>query len=75
MFFLQELKEICHAKHPLVILAKQINWQRLEELFVDSYANFRRSGLNIRLMISLQYLKYTYNLSDEQQQQVVKIKL
>lgn len=53
--------------HALVKLAHQIDWQsfvtEFGELYVEGHG---RPGIPIRLMVGLQYLKQTFNLSDEQ---------
>lgn len=65
--FLQPgLKEQLSNKHPLYILADQINWQIFEDSFKKHYqANFGRPAKPIRLMVSLLMLKHIRNLSDE----------
>ena len=50
----------------MVKLANAIDWDRLEEVFGKSYCpDNGRPAISTRLMIALHYLKYTYNLSDE----------
>jgi IS5 family transposase len=65
--FLQPgLKEQLSNKHPLYILADEINWQLFEEAFRKHYrADFGRPAKPIRLMVSLLMLKHIRNLSDE----------
>ena len=60
------LVNIIDVSHPLCKLSKIINWEKLEEEFGLLYSEKGRPGKSIRLMIGLQYLKYTYNLSDEE---------
>ena len=60
------LVNIIDVNHPLCKLSKIINWEKLEEEFGLLYSEKGRPGKPIRLMIGLQYLKYTYNLSDEE---------
>jgi transposase, IS5 family len=63
--FETELKEIIDLNHPLCVLANEIDWKSLEEKFIPVYSYFKgRPAKEIRLMIGLQYLKYTYNHSD-----------
>ena len=65
--FLQPgLKEQLSNKHPLYILADQINWQLFEESFKKHYReDFGRPAKPIRLMVALIMLKHIRNLSDE----------
>ena len=54
--------------HPLCILADKINWKNFDEklgaLFGDKKK--RRPSIPTRVMVALHYLKYTYNLSDDE---------
>jgi len=65
--FLQPgLKEQLSNKHPLYILAGQINWSLFEENFRKHYReDFGRPAKAIRLMAGLLMLKHIRNLSDE----------
>lgn len=64
--FRPELTKIIDPNHPLVKLSKAIDWNRMDELFGATYCpDNGRPGVSTRLMISLHYLKYTHNLSDE----------
>jgi len=61
------LVNIIDLNHPLVKLGDAINWEKIEEVFSKSYHDSKgRPGKRIRLMIGLHYLKYSYNLSDEE---------
>ena len=52
--------------HGLVKLDKAVDWDRLDDLFGEDYCpDYGRPAISTRLMVSLQYLKYTYNLSDD----------
>lgn len=63
--FRSDLSEIIDTEHKLVKLAGVINWEVLEELFGKPYSfDTGRPGISTRLMVSLHYLKYAYNLSD-----------
>ena len=65
--FRTPLREIINMKHPLVILSHNVDWDGLEEELSGLYElENGRPGKPIRLMVSLQYLKYTYSLSDEE---------
>jgi len=64
--FRSELSRIINSNHALVKLAKVVEWDRLDELFGATYCpDNGRPGVSTRLMVALHYLKYTYNLSDE----------
>jgi len=65
--FRAELVQIINPTHPLVKLAKTVNWDRLDEVFGATYSPDQgRPALSTRLMVSLHYMKYMYNLSDEE---------
>ena len=65
--FRQELSNIINVRHPLVQLAQQIDWQSCESRFDGLYAaGLGRPGHPIRLMVGLQLLKHTCNVSDEE---------
>lgn len=64
--FRPELSKVVSPTHPLVKLAKVVDWQRLDDLFGKTYCpDMGRPAISTRLMVSLHYLKYTHNLSDE----------
>jgi len=64
--FRPELAKMIDPSHGLVKLAKAVNWDRMDEVFGDTYCpDNGRPGISTRLMVSLHYLKYTHNLSDE----------
>jgi IS5 family transposase len=63
--FRPELTKIIDPRHRLVKLAKAVNWDRIDAVFGEAYSpNQGRPAISIRLMVSLQYLKFTHNLSD-----------
>lgn len=65
--FRQELSNIINLRHPLVQLAQKIDWQSCESRFGGLYAaGVGRPGHPIRLMVGLQLLKHTCNVSDEE---------
>lgn len=65
--FRHPLDEMIDMKHKLVVLSKTIDWDGLEESLSGLYTLEKgRPGKPIRLMVSLHYLKYMYNLSDEE---------
>ncbi len=61
-----ELKGLIDLQHPLAKLAKQMNWNAFDEHFESHFTDEGRPAIATRLMVSLHYLKYTYNLSDEE---------
>ena len=62
-----ELEDLIDGDHALVRLAKVIPWKMLEERFGEYYVEkVGCPGRPTHLMAGLQYLKYTYNLSDEE---------
>lgn len=66
MSFYSTFEEQLSRKHPLYILANQINWDQFEEAFKDLYClDNGRPAKPIRLMTSLLMLKHIRNLSDE----------
>jgi len=64
--FRSRLDQIIAMSHPLVRLARAINWPFLEEQFGAVYTDGAgRPPLPTRLMAGLAILKHMYNLSDE----------
>jgi IS5 family transposase len=64
LFF--SLSDALHQKHPLSILANQINWLQFEKAFEPLYCQDNgRPAKPIRLMVGLLILKHIRNLSDE----------
>jgi IS5 family transposase len=62
-----ELERIVDKHQPLVELSNRLDWKAFEEKFGEHYdASKGRPGIPTRLMVGLHYLKYTYNLSDEE---------
>ncbi|AEI15814.1 transposase IS4 family protein [Flexistipes sinusarabici DSM 4947] len=60
------LVNIIDMKHPLIQLADKIDWEYFEKEFGSLYhRNDGRPGIPMRMMVGFHYLKYTYNLSDE----------
>jgi IS5 family transposase len=65
--FRQELSNIINLRHPLVQLSQKIDWQSCASKFGGLYAiGVGRPGHPIRLMVGLQLLKHTCNVSDEE---------
>lgn len=66
MGFYSTFEEQLNRKHPLYILANQVNWQQFDEAFKDLYCpDNGRPAKPIRRMVSLLMLKHIRNLSDE----------
>ena len=64
--FKTELVRMIDMTHPLVCLGDEVDRQRLGEAFGETYCeNNGRPATNTRLLVALHYLKYTFNLSDE----------
>jgi len=64
--FRTALTAILNCEHSLVKLADTVDWPQLENAFGKFYCEDNgRAAISTRLMISLQYLKFTYDLSDE----------
>lgn len=60
------LEDLLDSTHPLFVLADRIDWQRFETKFGVHFADSSgRPALATRLVVGLEYLKYTFNLSDE----------
>src|SRR5215203_4091842 len=60
------LANLVNGRHPLVKLAQQIDWRSFDEYFGAYYSGGKgRPATSTRLMVSLHYLKYTHDLSDE----------
>lgn len=63
--FYSTFEEQLSRKHPLYILANQINWNIFDEAFAKLYSEEGRPAKPIRLMVSLILLKHIRNISDE----------
>jgi len=61
----QSFRKILNQKHELFVLADLIEWDRFEVALADAYSDKGRPGAPIRLLVGLLYLKYTFNVSDE----------
>jgi IS5 family transposase len=65
--FQAQLDNQINLDHPLCKLADEIQWSRFDEAYAAFYCEDNGApGLPTRLMVGLQYLKYTYDLSDEE---------
>ena len=64
--FQAHFSQLLNLEHPLILLADRIDWPRFDAAFADSYSEeLGAPAKAIRLMVGLQYLKYTFNESDE----------
>lgn len=64
--FQTELSRIIDPRHALVKMAKIVDWDRLDQIFGETYCpDNGRPAVSTRLMVALHYIKYTHNLSDE----------
>lgn len=61
-----ELQRLVAPEHGLVRLTKQINWQAFDEKFETFFASEGRPAIETRMMVSLHYLKYLHDLSDDE---------
>lgn len=60
------LANLLNERHPMVKLAQRIDWRSFDERFGAYYRGGKgRPAISTRLMVSLHYLKYTHDLSDE----------
>lgn len=65
--FRVRLTRLVNPEHELVKLGASIEWSRFERKFGTLYeAGVGRPATPTRLMVGLHYLKYSYNLSDEE---------
>jgi len=64
--FRVELASLIDEQHPLVQLSKQIDWNRFETELSSHFSETDGAPAKpTRLMVGLNYLKHTFNLSDE----------
>jgi IS5 family transposase len=64
--FQAHFDQLLNLGHELVRLAKKIDWTRFEAAFAACYTqDMGAPAKATRLMVGLQYLKYTFNESDE----------
>jgi len=65
--FQSRLDSQLNPDHPLFRLADLIDWDRFDDAYAPLYCEDNGApALPTRLMVGLEYLKYTYNLSDEE---------
>lgn len=64
--FQSRLEQIINMEHPLVKVAREIDWEYLDKKLGETYVeDFGRPGLPTQLMAGIHYLKYAYDESDE----------
>lgn len=64
--FKVELRRLLDPGHPMVKLAAAIDWNAFEHAFAAMWHDGNgRPAIDTRLMVSLHYLKHTFDLSDE----------
>jgi len=62
-----ELKTILDPRQELYVLSGVVDWKYLELEYGKEFADkIGRPGISSRLMVGLHYLKYVYDLSDEE---------
>ena len=64
-FLFADLIDQLNPKHPLLQLAKQIDWSVFDEAFSPHYSHLGKPAKHIRLMVGLSILKHMEDLSDE----------
>lgn len=64
-FLYPDLIDQLNPKHPLLQLAKKIDWSAFESDFSRLYSHRGKPNKHIRLMVGLSILKHLENLSDE----------
>lgn len=64
-FLHPNLLEQLNPKHPLLQLARQIDWSHFDTEFASLYSHRGKPSKPIRLMVGLSMLKHLENLSDE----------
>ena len=64
--FKVELMRIVNTSHEMVKLADTIDWANFDRRFARMWQDKGRPAIDTRVMVSLHYLKYSYDLSDEQ---------
>lgn len=64
--FQSHFDQLLNPDHPLVILAKKIDWNRFQVALQDCYSpDMGAPGKSVRLIVGLLYLKHAFDLSDE----------
>lgn len=64
--FRAELRNMINPSHSLVKLSEVVDWEELDQTFGKTFNPGKgRPAISTRLMIALHYLKYTFDLSDD----------
>jgi len=63
--FRSRLDQILDRRHPLYLLANQIDWSVFDKKFGSLYAEKGRPAKSTRLLAGLHYLKHAFDESDE----------
>ena len=63
--FRSRLDQILDRRHPLYLLANQIDWSVFDKKFGSLYAEKGRPAKSTRLLVGLHYLKHAFDESDE----------
>jgi len=63
-FFELGLWQMTDPDHPLLVLARKMPWERIEEALVPFYSRMGRNAKPVRLMAGLMILKHRFDLSD-----------
>ena len=61
------LRDLVFERHELVLLEKAIDWKRFEKVLEPAYCeNNGRPSIPVRMMVGLTFLKYMFDLSDQE---------
>lgn len=64
--FQSHFDQLLNPSHPLIVLAKKIDWNRFQVALQDCYSpDLGAPAKSVRLIVGLLYLKHAFNLSDE----------
>lgn len=64
--FRAHFDQILNPDHPLIVLARKIDWQRFDAAFAGCYCeDFGAPAKATRLLVGLHYLKHAFDESDE----------
>ena len=64
--FRPELRSMINPSHSLVKLSEVVDWEKLDQTFGETFRPEKgRPAISSRLMISLHYFKFTFDLSDD----------
>ena len=63
--FRMRLDQMVNMSHELIILAKEVDWNWIENELKDSYSEEGRPSIPIRTMVGMLLLKQLHNQSDE----------